>query len=135
MTSKTHEELLLAGIKAMEDQGYRVVRMDRRVIPDAICIKDNQVVALEADTSPSNVWLSRRKYGNTRQYDEQIIVTRPFSTQFHKKETYDRVMELYLEGNSYREIKRKVMGEFDLKTLSVSTVYDWIKGRKRPITL
>jgi len=133
---RLHEQLLRAGIKAMKDQGFRVIRLDRRIIPDAIAIKEKEVVALEADTTPTNVWLSTRRFDKGSQYDAEIIITKPYSFQYHKAQTYHRVLELHKTGEySYREIRRKVMRELQLKSLSVSTICDWIKGRKKPLTL
>jgi len=131
-----HEKLLRAGIKAMEDQGFRVIRLDRRIIPDAIAVKEKEIIALEADTNPTNIWLTKRRFDKGSQYDAEIIITKPYSSQYHKAETYYRVLELHQEGKySYREIRRKVMQELQLKSLSVSIIYDWIKGRKKPLTL
>lgn len=133
---KSHEQLLRAGIKAMEDQGFRVIRLDRRLVPDAIAIKEEEIVALEADTTPTSVWLSTRRFDKGSQYDAEIIITKPYSSQYHKAETYYRVLELYQQKEySYREIRRKIMKELQLKSLSISTICDWIKGRKKPLTL
>jgi len=131
-----HEQLLRAGIKAMREQGFRVIRLDRRIIPDAIAIKEKEIIALEANTTPTTIWLSKRRFEKGSQYDAEIVITKPYSSQYHKAETYYRVLELYRKrGYSYREIRRKVMEELQLKSLSISTICDWIKGRKKPLTL
>jgi len=130
-----HEELLIAAIRKLEDEGFRIIRLDRRIVPDAIAIKDNEVIAIEAETGMSGIYLTRKKMMNS-QYDSTIIVTRPYSQCYHRPEVYYRVFELFKKGgHSYREIRRIVMDEFDLESLSVSTIHDWRKGKKKPLSL
>lgn len=136
MPSLTHEKMLLAGIEELKKQGFRIIRLDRRIIPDAIAIKEKEVIAIEASTNPTNVWLVKKKFESGSQYDAEIIITKPYDIQYHSPDTYYRVLELHKEEiHSYREIRRTIMKEFNLKTLSVSTIHDWIKGNKRPLTL
>lgn len=132
-----HEELLVSAIQSLETQGYRVIRLDRRIVPDAIAIKNSEVIAIEADTSPTKVWLTKRKFESEKsQYDAEIIVTKPYNSYYHTPKVYYRVLELYNSGDySFREVKEKVMKEFELKTLAISTIHDWVKRRKIPPTV
>jgi len=136
MPKQKHEDLLIAGIKTLREQGFRVIRLDRRRIPDAIAIYGNKVVAVEADTNPTKVWLTKKKFEAGSQYDEEIIITKPYEQHYHTSKTYYRVLELYKKGDmSLREIVKTVKQEFGLKTLSVSIVHDWVTGRKIPPTV
>jgi len=134
MTSE-HEKLLIAAIKRLENEGFRVIRLDHRIIPDAIAIKENHVVAVEASIGTTNVYLVKRKLKDS-EYDEEIIITRPYDQHYHDAKVYYRVLKLFKEHKySYREIREIVIKEFNLKSLSCSTVHDWIKGLKKPLTL
>lgn len=130
-----HERLLIEAIKKLEQAGFRVIRLDHEVVPDAIAIKNNKVIAVEASTDFANIYLTKRKMKHS-QYDEEIIVTKPFDQRYHKPEVYYKVLELAKKKkHSLRQIRKIVMVEFGLKALSVSTVHDWIKGQKKPLTL
>lgn len=117
----------------MKKEGFRIIRLDRRMVPDAIAIKKDSVVAVEVDTNPTNIWLTRRKFKGGSQYDEEIIVTRPYNDHYHTPETYYEALRLRKSGNSYREIRDNLVKKFNLEHLAVSTIVDWVKGRKRPL--
>ena len=130
-----HERLLTMAIEKLKAEGFRIIRLDHRIVPDAIAIKDNSIIAIEAETGASGVYLTKKKIKNS-QYDEMVIVTKPYNQYYHKAKVYHRVLELAKEEKySYREIREKVMKEFNLESLSISTVHDWIKGLKKPLTL
>ena len=126
-----HEKILQEGIQALESKGYRVIRLDHRVVPDAIALKGKMVLAVEASTSISNIFLTKRKFNTGSQYDEEVIVTRPFSERFHLINEYNFVIAEYGKHSSYREIRHNFKQKFG-KNISVSTIHDWIKGESRP---
>lgn len=129
----SHEKLLQAGIKEMKKQGFRVIRLDRRKVPDAIAIKDSEVVAIEASTNPTNIWLTKRAFDKKgSQYDAEIIVTKKYSDHYHTKEEYEYALKLRKSGNSYREIKRLFESLFGVP-VSVSTLHDWCEGKSKPL--
>lgn len=128
---RTHEELLTNAIKELQKQGFRVIRLDRRIIPDAVAIKGEEVVAIEADTSPVSVWMTTRKLENGSQYDSEIIVTNPYSERYYTREQYSEAMKLRGEGRSYREISR-LLREKHGRRFPISLVHDWAKHRKKP---
>jgi Holliday junction resolvase len=131
---KNHEQLLQCAINAMENQGYRVIRLDRREIPDAIAIGNNEIVAIEAETNPSGVWLLKKNFEKSHhQYDSEIVVANPLlrSRKSHSKEEYFRVLELRKGGCSYTEIQTHFQFEFN-KHLCRSLIHKWVRGKSKP---
>ncbi len=127
-----HERMLQSAINELIKQGFRVIRLDHRVIPDAIAVKNKEIIAVESETSGTGIWLSRRKLEDS-QYDAEIIITRPLEAHYFEPEVYHEVIRLVKEGNSYRETKRLVTEKFKLKSLSLSTVNKWVKGKSKPL--
>jgi len=126
-----HEYMLQKAIDELKKQGYRIIRLDHRIIPDAIAIKQKEVIAVESETSMSGIWLTRRKFENS-QYDAEIVITRPLKQCFHTPETYKEVLKLSKTGKSYREIQKLLKEKYKLKSLAISTIHSWIKGIKMP---
>lgn len=131
MPTEEHEELLLAGMEAMRKQGYRVIRLDKRIVPDAIAVKDDQVVALEAATNATTVWLSKQKIQPQTQYDETLVITKPYSDRYYPRGAYQRALELRRMGYTYSHIRDVIFREFG-KRPSFSTLHDWTTGTKKP---
>jgi len=130
-----HEKMLIKTIRILESEGFRVIRLDRRIIPDAIAIKGKKVTAIEVSTSQTSVSITKRKISGS-QYDSELIVTRPYNQHYHKPEVYFRVLELAKQNKySYRTIRAMVMKEFNLASLGITTIHEWIKGKKKPLTL
>jgi len=129
-----HEEILQSAINELRKQGFRIIRLDHRIVPDALAIKDKEVIAVESETTYTGIWLTRRKLEDS-QYDAEIIVTRPLNAHLFNPEVYYEVLRLMREGKSYRETKRFVIEKFQLKSLSVATIHNWLKGKSKPVTL
>jgi len=90
---------------------------------------------VEADISPTNVYLTRRKIETGQsQYDAEIIITKPFSEHYHSAEEYFSALELRKDGFSYRKIQRVLKERFG-RDIPHSLIHDWIKGKKKPLTL
>lgn len=123
-----HERQLQTAINELKKQGFRIIRLDHRIVPDAIAINNKEVVAVESETSGTGVWLTRRKLEDS-QYDAEIIITRPYDKQFFEPKVYYDCLELSKNGMSYREIKRTLMSKYNLQRLALSTICGWIKGR------
>jgi len=134
MPSSEHDIMLRMAIKKLKASGFRVIRLDRRNIPDAIAINSSKIYAVEVYTRCANVHLAKRILKDS-QYDEEIIVTKKYDEHYHKPEVYYKVLALRKKNESYRAIRRKVMREFNLNHLSISTIVDWVKGKKKPLTL
>ena len=128
-----HEKMLRKGIEILKKKGFRIIRLDRRIVPDAIAIKDNKIVAIESSTNPTNVWLTERKLKDS-QYDSTIIITKPYSKHYHSPEEYFEVFKLRKEGCSYSEIAKIIEEKFH-RRIPRSLICDWIKGKKKPLTL
>ena len=133
MVSIKHEQMLQAAIKNMQQQGFRVIRLDKRKVPDAIAFKETEVLAIEADTNPTSVWLTRRAFENgTSQYDAEVIVTKPYSNHYHTKEEYFFALSLRKEGKSYQEMSRLLEEKFGRK-FCLSLLYSWCSFKKKPL--
>jgi len=129
-----HEELLRQAIEKLKSEGFRVIRLDRRVVPDAIAIKDNEVVAVEASTSFPNIYLTKRKFEDgTSQYDAEIIVTRKLSDHYHSIREYNWARLFRDKGMSYTQIQKELEKEFK-RHVPRSLICDWVKGKKKPLT-
>ena len=133
MPSAGHEEILRAAINALQGQGFRVIRLDRRKVPDAIAIKSDEVLAVEASTNPTNIWLTRRAFEKgTSQYDAELIATKPYSKHFHTREEYLLALELRKQGMSYIAMSRVLQEKFG-RGFCLSLLHSWCSGAKRPL--
>ena len=60
-----HEKMLQIAIKEMKLQGYRVIRLDRRIVPDAIAINEKEIVVrarpMPACRAPAPIFGPRRR--------------------------------------------------------------------------
>lgn len=131
MPSKLHEEILSKAIDVLAREGYKVIRLDSRAIPDAIAIdfENKKVIAVEADTSPSSIFLTRMKYEKDSQYDEGIIVTKTFPRSRSKPYyIYKLALELRSKGLSERKIAEEIFKREGVKVAN-STIHYWISGR------
>ena len=130
----THERLLQKYMKKYRDDGARVIRLDRRGVPDAIVIKDGKISALLIDTSTLNqvagIIKHKKAMGQTirnySEYDEKIQVLPKFR-KAHNIETYNSAIKLFKEGTTTYRIS---------KTLNVphTTVYEWCKCDVKPFS-
>jgi len=132
MPSEKHEELLRKAIQELQNQGLRVIRLDSMVVPDAIAIdfENKKVTAVEVDTSPTNVYLTRVKYDRyPPQFDDAIIVTsRLPNSKVKSYRAYLLALELRKQGLSERKIKSEIERQLGEK-VSASTVHYWVSGK------
>lgn len=142
-----HEALLQKIIAEHESEGYRVIRLDKRMIPDAVAIKDGVVLALEADTSRNGHNATAKKYSNDHQYDDVVFETSFWEINYTTndssytgvierrpkflEEHYLRALELRQEGMTYKEIKFTIEKEFDV-SISPLTLHKWATGAYVP---
>ena len=133
-----HETLLLKEMEKFESEGYRIIRLDNNITPDAIAIKDGIIVSIEVDTTKAGHNRSVKKYENDGQYDKVIFKTglvgkiiqegkdltpsryRAVLTKSH----YNRVLELRREGMTYKQIKSLIKEECDTE-ISLPTIQKW----------
>jgi hypothetical protein len=132
MPSEKHEELLRKAIQELQNQGLRVIRLDSMVVPDAIGIdfENKKVTAVEVDTSPTGVYLTRVKYDRyPPQFDDEIIVMpRLPNSKVKSYRAYLLALELHKQGLSERRIKSEIERQLNEK-VSVATVHYWVSGK------
>jgi len=134
LPSEKHESLLKDAARVLEAQGFRVIRLDKRNVPDMIALRENSAIAVEVDVNPTNIWLTRRKFEQGEsQYDEEIIVTEPYSDHYHTKDEYLFAIEARKQGKSYLEIRRELRERFQRNT-PISLIYKWVKGKSKPLS-
>jgi len=131
MSLTKHEEMLLIAIKALEEAGHRVIRLDRRRTPDAIAINfdSKRVIAVESSTSAGNYHYVRKRLDG--QYDEDIIITNQYSDRYYPREAYFLAIKLRKEGKTYNAIRNQIKKKFGKKP-ALSTLHDWVTGEKAP---
>jgi hypothetical protein len=132
MPSQLHEQILLKAIDALQKEGLRVIRLDCTCIPDAIAIdfQNKKVYAVEADTSPSTIYLTKVKYERyPPQFDEAIIATKELKKPRQKSyRAYLLALELRKQGFSERKIKAEIEKRLGEK-VSSGTVHYWLVGK------
>jgi len=134
MTGKLHEEMLVKSIDALKRSGLRVVRIDKRKHPDAIAIdfQTKTVIAVEVETNPTGIYLTRRAYMGvpTNEYEEEIIVTTRIPNA-KSMEAYEMCRALRQDGRTVRGIRGMIkyrLGE----DVSIGTIHKWINGSRKP---
>jgi hypothetical protein len=132
MPSKEHEEILQKAILALRNEGLRVIRLDSTCVPDAIAIdfENRKVSAVEADTNPTNIYLTKAKYERyPPQFDEEIIATKELRKPRQKSyQAYVLALELRRQGLSERKIKVEIEKRLGEK-VSAGTVHYWVTGK------
>ena len=132
MPSKEHEEILQRAILALANEGLRVIRLDSVCVPDAIAIdfENKKVIAVEAETNPTGIYLVKAKYErHPRQFDEEIIATKkPRKLKQKSYQAYVLALELHRQGLSERKIKTEIEKRLGEK-VSVGTVHYWVTGK------
>jgi len=126
MTSKKHDEILRKQIKKYKDTGARVIRLDKRGVPDAIIITiAGNVVALEVETTRNHFWHAKNVKGNLNEFDGVYrYVPKPKSS--HSSEKYYEALKLRADGKKLAEIANKLK-------VSIPTVHYWCSGQFVPI--
>lgn len=139
MPSKKHEEILSGAIKIFREQGLRVIRLDKRTVPNAIVVDfDNKKIdALEASTNIVNIYLTRMKYERSqKQFDEEIIAT-PYPKKRKRGksiEAYFLALKLRKQGFTERGIQKEIhkkLGEH----CSSGIIHYWVTGKCRPYSV
>jgi len=126
MPSNKHEGMLKTAIKELRKAGLRVIRLDSRNVPDAFIMKgDGEVVAVEIETDSSKI------HSRIPEFDNVITVSPQKTWSDHKPEIYFKVIELRKKHMSYPKIKEYMQDHYGIK-LSLSTLHDWCRGKKRP---
>ncbi|MFQ6074885.1 MAG: hypothetical protein ACE5Z5_01950 [Candidatus Bathyarchaeia archaeon] len=128
MPSKKHEELLKEYMKRFEEEGCRVIRLDKMGVPDAILVKNGEVSALLIETKG----ISELRYDETRElrnyseFDKQIIVMpKPRGRSVRE---YRWVQRLYKEGYNKKQIS-------EITEIPYSVVWDWLAGNYKPLSI
>lgn len=138
MSNNLHEEILIRAIRKLENEGLKIIRLDRRNIPDAVAIdfQNRKIFAIEAETNPTGIWITKRKYERyPQQYDEEIVVApRKISGRYKSRKAYELCLELHKSGLSERAIQREIFKRLNEK-VSTGQTHNWIAGRSKPITL
>lgn len=123
-----HEKILQKVIKVVKDEGYTVVRLDNRNIPDAFFIEDGKPVAIEVETDQS------KPYARCPEFEGVLLVKGRTNEHDHQGWIYEKVFELRKHGRTIREIKKEMMDLYKVK-LSLSTIHDWLRGKSVPRTI
>jgi len=136
MPGREHEDLLTKGIEALKTAGLRVIRLDKRIYPDAIAVdfENRKLLAVEADTSPTSIWLTRKGYDGNSDFDQAVTVTRPLASKRYKsQEAYRLALKLKREGSTFHAIQTTIQQETG-EHVSIGQLHDWTHGKSRPIT-
>lgn len=128
MPSTKHEDVLLRTLEKYKNQGFKVIRLDKRAIPDAILFKDDLVFALEVETG-SYEDSHKSSFHRTKDWSDfdevWIVIKKP---RGHTIEEYEEALELYKNGSNAFKISKRM-------NIPYSIIYNWIHGRSRPITV
>jgi len=130
MSSKKHEKILEYYISHFRDKGFKVIRLDKRGVPDAILVNDaGEVSALLIETEVFSDKISEVKRGkkNYSQFDKEIWII-PKSKKGHDPEDYYRVLNLAKQGMNKFRISQ-------LTGYSYALVYDWVMGKSKPTSV
>lgn len=129
-------------IDAFSEQGFRVIRFDKKSVPDAIAIDfDNKkITAIEACTTSSNIFMTKMKYENNTDFDEKIIGTKKIlvrekterithgGRKFKSYKAYILALELRKQGMTERKIQSEIMKQLNEK-VSSGIVHYWVSGQ------
>jgi len=125
LPSEKHERLLTKVIDAIKEEGYTVVRLDKREIPDAFYIENGKPVAIEIETDIS------KPFSRLSEFDKVLLVNKELAKTYHSGQTYKTVLELRKENKSYREIQTEMQNVHGIH-IPISLIHSWIKGTKLP---
>ena len=123
-----HENILRKVIEVVRKEGYTVVRLDHRNIPDAFYIEDGKPIAIEVETDQS------KPYARCPEFEGILLVKGRTNKHDHKGWVYEKVFELRKHGKSMRAIKKEIMEKYNIK-LSLATIHDWLRGKTIPRTI
>lgn len=124
MPNDIHEELLIETIDILREKGIRVIRLDKREIPDAFAIIGDRIVSIEVETDGSP------KYSRNSQFDEVISICPPRDTDHGRIEAYLCAVRLRKEGKTLQQIKDYIEGLG--VHVGLSTLHDWFRGKSLP---
>jgi len=125
MPSPKHEERLCKAIDKYKNQGFRVIRLDKRTVPDAILIKDNLVFALEIDTE-SHYAAHQSSLGKHKNWDEfdEVWISIP-KMKGHTIEEYERALKMHNKGTNLFKISKEMK-------IPYSVLWDWVHKQAKP---
>lgn len=131
MKSK-HEKALTKVMELLELAGWRVIRLDKRTIPDLIAISNREVIAIEIETALTSVYVKKTNYKGSPFYDEVYIVkpsvkVRLENSTYFTQDEYDRAIRLRKEGKTLTQI-RELMGEEFGRKPAMGTLHKWFSG-------
>lgn len=132
MPSEKHEEILLTLIEEIQKKGLRVIRLDKRIVPDAIAIdfRNKKVIGLEASTNSTSVCITKTKYPANFEDDfDEVLLAYP--TKKGKYLSYPSTLKL-------KAIKMREKGlsikriQTELQVKSYASVWNWCHGKQLP---
>jgi hypothetical protein len=126
MPSIEHEKVLAGAISALKEHGFRVIRLDKRVYPDAIASKGSTLIAVEAETG--SVSGKGRPFTD---FDATVIVQRKVAPKYHTMTEYRAALALRNQGLTYTQIVRELTTRFK-RPFSRNIIFWWCKGKGRP---
>lgn len=138
MSHNTHEEFLDDIIIEFKSKGWRVIRLSGIPVPDAIAIKDNQIVGVDVTVTgrKQTIYkkaLNYKKYGFDT--DNLLIISKNIKEAFKfPAEIYYYAIELRKNGYKYKEIQEKIKDGFDIN-VSCPTICTWCTGTRKPISV
>lgn len=127
-----HEKALIKVMELLELAGWRVVRLDKRTIPDLIAVSNKKIVAIEVETALTSVYVKETNYKGSPFYDEVYIVKpsikkRLGSSIYFTQDEYDEAVKLRKEGKTLTQI-RELMGKKFGRKPSMGTLHKWFSG-------
>jgi len=128
MPSEEHDRILRKVIELLREEGYTVVRLDNRNVPDAFYIENGKPIAIEVETDSS------RPYSRCPEFEGVLLIKKKRNRHDHEGWVYKKVFELRKEGKSYRQIQKELLDKYGVK-LSLSTIHDWLRGKSVPRTI
>lgn len=129
MVSQEHSESLQRAIEALTEQGFRVIKFDK-IVPDAIALRNNEITAIEIQTSGANKLLTAPTC--YEDFDHTIVVAKEHHNRYHNETEFNRALQLRRQGLTYTEIAHKLESEFN-RHFSRDIIHCWVKGKSKPL--
>lgn len=126
MPSEKHNRLLEKVMESVRKEGYTVVRLDNRNIPDAFYInEEGKPIAIEIQTDQSI------PYARCPEFFGILLVRKKYKKFYHNAETYSLVFKLRKEGLTIRQIQAEVKKRIGVH-INLSSINDWLRGKSIP---
>jgi len=127
MASIEHERILADTIAVLRAHGYRVIRLDKNVYPDAVALQGDKTIAVEADAGRGTT--NRDAFEG---FDQTLIVQKPLNKRYHTVEEYKAALRMRKSGLTYDKIANELSLKFKRK-FSRNIVHCWCKGKAKPL--